>query len=155
MTSIREDILDSAQEAEHAIRSLARMTIDRPGLAPADIDLVIAHLASAVAALPQAATQLSDMLHLTQNDWHLTMDTMSDTHDPSIAIDTARLHLYAMRRPAIEIYRHLDAAHQETAHIGATDAFEPRAPQPAPRFIRPEHRQPPSSDGPARPGISR
>jgi hypothetical protein len=150
-----DDILDCAQEAGDAIRRLARITIDRPSLAPADIDLVIAHLAEAVAALPQAATQLADMLHRAQHDWHLTMDTMSDTHDPSIAIDTARLHLDAIRRPAVEIYRLLDAAHQETAHVCATDPPELPTPEPTRRSTRPEHRQPPPSGGPDRPGISR
>lgn len=150
-----DDILDCAQQAEDAIRRLARITIDRPSLAPADIDVVITHLADAVAALPQVATQLGDMLHRAQNDWHLAMDTMSDTHDPGIAIDTARLHLDAVRRPAVEVYRHLDAAHQETAHVGATEPIELEAPEPTPRLMRPEHRQPPSSAGPGGPGMPR
>jgi hypothetical protein len=149
------DILDCAREAENAIRRLARITIDRPSLTPADIDLVIAHLAEAVAALPQAATQLADMLHRAQHDWHLTMDAMSDTRDPSIAIDTARLYLDAIRRPAIEVYRHLDAAHQETAHVCAIDPSEYEAPESMPRSIRAEDRRPPSSDDPSRLGISR
>lgn len=150
-----DDILDCARRAEDAIRRLTRITIDRPSLAPADIDVVIAHLADAVAALPQVATQLGDMLHRAQHDRHLTMDTMSDTHDPSIAIDTARLHLDAVRRPAVEIYHHLDAAHQETAHVGATDPSELQAPESPPRPMRPEHRQPPSGASPGGPGMPR
>lgn len=150
-----DDILDCARQAEDAIRRLARITTDRPNLAPADIDVVIAHLADAVAALPQAVTQLGEMLHQAQTEWHLTMDMLADTRDPSIAIDTARLHLDALRQPAIEVYRHLDTAHQETAHISATDRLEPQPPQSTPRSIRPEHRQPPSSNGPSRSGPSR
>ncbi len=47
MNPMRDDILDCAREAEDAIRRLARTTVDRPGLTPADIDLVIAHVADA------------------------------------------------------------------------------------------------------------
>ena len=150
-----DSILDCARQAEDAIRRLARITIDRPSLTPADIDAAIASLAEAVAALPQAATQLGDMLRQAQDDWHLTMDTMSTTRDPSIAIDTARLHLDAVRRPAVEVYRHFDAAHQDTAHIAAADPLDVQAPEPTPRARRPEHRQPPQSGGPPRPGPSR
>ena len=150
-----DDILDCARQAEVAIRRLARITIDRQGLTPADIDTVIASLAEGVAALPQVATQLGDMLRRTQDDWHLTMDSMSSTRYPSIAIDTARLHLDAVRRPAVEVYRHLDAAHQDTAHIAAADPIDIQAPGPPPRATRPEHGQPPSSDASQRRGPSR
>jgi hypothetical protein len=148
-----DDILDCAREAEDAIRRLARITIDRPTLAPADIDLVIAHRGGRRGS--PSATQLADMLHRAQHDWHLTMDTMSDTHNHSIAIDTARLHLVAIRRAAVEIYHHLDVAHQETAHVCATDPLELQTSESTRRSTRPEHRQPPPNGGPGRPGISR
>lgn len=148
-----DDILDCARQAEDAIRRFARITIDRPSLTPADIDLVIVHLADAVAALPQAVAQLGDMLHRVQDDWHLAMETMSDTRDPSIAVDTACLYLDAVRRPSVEVYRRLDAAHQETAHIGITEPIEVDAPESTPRSLRTEHRQSPQSNGPTRRGI--
>lgn len=83
-----DDILDCARQAEEATRRLARITIDRPSLTPAEIDVVIASLAGAVAALPRAVTQLGDMLQNAASGWHLAMDSMSGTSDPSIAIDT-------------------------------------------------------------------
>ena len=148
MNDMGDDILDCARQAEDALRRLARVTINRPSRTPADIDAVIASLAEAIAAVPQAVTQLGDMLRNAQGDRHLTMDSMAGTRDPSIAIDTARLHLDAVRQPAVEVYRNLDAAHQETAHIAIDDSSE----LPAPRFgrpaIRPEHRPPPSSRPP-------
>jgi hypothetical protein len=150
-----DDVLACALQAEDAIRRLARITIDRPSLTPADIDTVVASLAEAVAALPQAATQLADMLRDARKDWQLTMDSMSDTRDPTIAIDTARLHLDAIRRPAVEIYRHLDAAHQDTAHIAIDHRIEFRASEPTQPVMRPEHRQPPPSGDRPRLGPSR
>ncbi|MEJ7796541.1 MAG: hypothetical protein WKF50_13380 [Nocardioides sp.] len=121
----RDDIIDCAHQAEDALRRLARITIQRPSMTPADIDIVLAQLAGAVAALPQAATQLSDMLGHAQDDFDLAMDTLTDAAKPDVAIDTARLHLDEIREPAVEVYRRLDAAHQETAHISTANPVVP------------------------------
>lgn len=145
------DIIDCARQAEDALRRLARITIQRPSMTPADIDVVLAQLAEAVAALPQAATQLSDMLGHAQDDFDLSMDTLTDADDPAIAIDTARLHLDAIREPAVEVYRRLNAAHQETAHISTVDPVVPDAGPMSPAARRPEHRQSPPSAGGGRP----
>ncbi len=151
----RTDIMDCAREAEGALRRLARITIDRPSMFPADIDVVLAQLAGAVAALPQAATQLGDMLEQAHDDGDLAMDTLTDADDPAIAIDAARLHLEAIRKPAVEVYRRFDAAHQEIAHICATDRVSPETePMTAPAR-RPEHRRPPPIAGVVRPSVSR
>ena len=80
------------------------------------------------------------------------------TLDPAIAIDTARLHLDAVREPAIDLYRRLDAAHNETAHISATprgdelDESQPSAP--GARHRHPEDHQRPGA-GDHRPGPAR
>lgn len=150
----RAEILDCTREAEDAIRSLARITIHRPSLTPADIDVVLAQLADAVAALPQAAAQLSDMLEQAHDNFDLAMDTMTDADDPAIAIGTARLHIDAARAPAIELYRHLDAAHNQTAHISAIDRRGQEADHESPRVRHPEHRHPPPDSGGHIPGIS-
>jgi hypothetical protein len=150
-----DEILDCARQAEDALRRLARITIDRPSRTPADIDAVIASLAEAVAALPQAVSQLGDMLRNTQEDWHLSMDSMSGTRDPSVAIDTAGLHLDVVRRAALEVHRHLDAAHQDTAHIAAEERWVPGVLEPPRPAQRPDHRPPPPSRRPLRPGPSR
>ncbi len=148
------DIIDCAGQAEDALRRLARITIQRPSMSPADIDVVLARLAGALAALPQSAAQLSDMLGHALDDFDLAMDPLTDAQDPVIAIGTAQLHLDAIREPAIEVYRRLDSAHQETAHISATDPVT-RAEHASPPARRPEHRQAPSSPGAGRPGPAR
>ena len=68
------------------------MTIHRPSLTPADIHVVLADLAGAIAALPQAVTQLGDMVESSGYDFDLSMDTLTDADDPSDAIGLARLH---------------------------------------------------------------
>lgn len=45
------------------------------------------------------------------------MDTLTETEDPDLAIGTVRLHLDAVREPALGLFRTLDAARHETAHI--------------------------------------
>ena len=147
----RDDIIDCAHQAEDALRRLVRITIQRPSMTPADIDIVLAQLAGAVAALPQAATQLSDMLGHAHDDFDLAMDTLTNAADPTVAINTARLHLDAIREPAVEVYRRLDAAHQETAHVSASDPVVTNAGPMSPPARRPEHRQPPPSAGGGRP----
>lgn len=151
----RAEIMDCAREAEDAIRRLARITIHRPSMTPADIDVVLAQLAGAVAALPQAVTQLGEMLDQARDDFDLTMDTLTDADDPTIAIGTARLHLDAACAPAIELYRHLDAAHNQTAHISAIDPLGEEPEHKAPGVHRPEHRHSPPDSGGHHPGISR
>ncbi len=141
------EVLDRARAAENAIQQLCRATLTRPSMTPAEVDVVLAHLAAAAAALPQVASQLGDILEQSKHDHVLEMDAMTETEDPDLAIDTARLHLGEISKHAIGLYRLLDAAHQETAHIAVTDqranqqeylpqAFTSVAP-------RPEERQPP------------
>ncbi len=118
------DVISCARALEDAAQNLCRATITRPHLTPADVDAVLAHLAAAADALPQAARQLSDILDETRQDQPLAMDTMTDTEDPDLAIGTARLHPNDLRQPATELYRHLDAAHQQTAHLTTADGLD-------------------------------
>ena len=114
------EMAQCAAQADDAIRRLARLTVNQPALTPADIDTILGHLADSVAALPQIATQLAQILERSGETHRLSMDLMTATARPELAIDTARLHLEALRRPARETYRHLNAARNETAHISAT-----------------------------------
>ncbi|MCY7399707.1 MAG: hypothetical protein LH477_01870 [Nocardioides sp.] len=84
--------ISSARAAEHAIQHLCRTTLSRPKMTPAEVDVVLAHLADAAAALPQAARQLGDILEQTKDDHVLKMDTLTEIEDPDLAIDTARHH---------------------------------------------------------------
>lgn len=115
-------------------------------MTPADVSAVLADLAAATAALPQVAGQLGDILKRATDDYLLEMDATADGGDPARAVEKARLHLGAIRGPALDLSRLLDAAHNETAHVAATD----RPARPAwreandtSRVRRPEERRPP------------
>ena len=58
-------------------------------MTPAEVDVVLAHLADAVAALPEAALQLGDILAQAKEVHVLEMDTLTETEDLDLAIDTA------------------------------------------------------------------
>ena len=57
----------------------------------------------------------------------LEMDTMTELMDPDMAIDAARLHLDGISESALVLYRLLDAAHNETAHIAIADRLAKHA----------------------------
>lgn len=116
-------------------------------MTPAEVDIVLAHLAAAVAAQPQTARQLGAILEHATHQQVLEMDTLTETQDPDLAVETARHHLDAIGEPALDVHRHLDAAHNETAHIATADPEPGHADQDAQDHTlgvrRPEDRQPP------------
>ena len=114
-------IIDHARAASDALQQLCRATVARPSMTPAEVDVVLAHLAAAVAALPQAASQLNDILERAKHGYVLAVDTLIEARDPDLVIDTARLHLDNLHQPAARVSRLLDAAHNETAHIRASE----------------------------------
>jgi hypothetical protein len=151
------DELDQcAQQAEGALRRLAHLTLARPELTPAEVEIVLGHLAETLAAVPQVAAHLSSILDRSRDTHLLAMDALTATTDPELAIDTARLHLEELRDPAVQTYRHLNAARNQTAHISATPLDEvddvPSTDVRDPRW-RHEHRPPPA--GPSRRGPAR
>lgn len=66
-------IIDHARTAADALQQLCRAAVARPSMTPADVDVALAHLAAAVAALPQAASQLSDILERAKHDYVLAV----------------------------------------------------------------------------------
>ncbi|WP_148615810.1 hypothetical protein [Nocardioides rubriscoriae] len=115
-------LIDCARHAEDALRQLARLTHPgprAPGLTPAEVDTALSHLAEAIAAVPQVASQLGAILDQSRHTHLLAMDHMTATTDPDLAVDAARCHLDALRSPAVQTYRHLNAARNEAAHICA------------------------------------
>lgn len=116
--SLADEIAQCAATAQAAIQQLCRLTITRPSLSPADVSTALSDLAAVVGAIPQAATQLGDILEHAKHERVLEMDTLTETEDPDVAIDTARLHLNAAREHAVALHRSFDRAHNETAHIG-------------------------------------
>ena len=112
-------------------------------MAPAEVDIVLAHLADAAAALPQAASQLGDILAQAKEDRLLEMDNLTEIEDPDVAIDTARVHLDGVRDAALDVYRLLNAARNETAHIAVAGRLLENADeimQGTPKAPRPENR---------------
>lgn len=140
------DLVDCARHAEDAIRRLAQMTRQELAFTPAEVDTVLSHLAETVAALPQVAGQLSDILTRTRDTHLFAMDGMTATTD--LAIDTAQHHLDEARHPAVETYRHLNAARNEVAYISVIHDLEddppPEHSTPVARRHRPEERHPPA-----------
>jgi hypothetical protein len=152
-------VTSSARAAEHAIQQLCRTMLTRPSMTPAEVDIVLAHLADAAAALPQAARQLGDILAQTKEDLVLEMDTLTEIEDPDQAIAAARRHLDGAGEAALRLHRLLDAAHNETAHISVGDRLprhtEEHARDSNPRARRPEDRQRPMGGGGTSSGLRR
>ena len=84
---------------------------------PAETSDQLAEFADLAAALPQAFSQLSSTLEQASADQVLSMDSMTDESDPSMAIDIARLHLEEARSLAVDLHKQLNAARNATAHI--------------------------------------
>lgn len=154
------EVISCARAAENAIQQLCRATLSRPSMTPAEVDTVLAYLAAATAALPQVANQLGDILEQARDEHLLQMDSLTETEDPDLAIGTARLLLDAVREPALGLFRTLDAARNETAHIAVADravkhtrGLELHLPS---LVDRPEERQPPTMGaGGSAPGLPR
>jgi hypothetical protein len=144
-----DEVVDAARSVEDQIQRLCRAALPRPNLTPAEVDVVLTHLAAAAGALPQTVSQLGDILDRARHHYALEMDTLTPARDPHLALDTARGHLAAVRELAFDLYRLLDAAHNQTAHISTRSAPADSmnygsAPSPA---RRPEDRRPPTSGG--------
>ena len=95
---------------------------------PAETCDQLAEFADIAAALPQACSQLSSALEQALARQELSMDSMTKESDPSMAIGVARLHLEEARGLAVDLYKHLNAARNATAHIISQrldDAQEP------------------------------
>jgi hypothetical protein len=84
---------------------------------PSDTSAQLAEFADLAAALPQACSQLSSVLEQAMADQVLSMDSMTEESDPSMAIGLARLHLEEARGLAVDLYKHLNCARNATAHI--------------------------------------
>lgn len=154
------EVVRAARAAEDAVQHLCRTTRFLPAMTPAEIDGVLAHLSAAAAALPQAAKQLGEVLEQAKEHYVLEMDILTETEDPDLAINTARNHLDTVRGPALELCRLLDDAHNQTAHIAASDRDTDRRAgnrrDPASLIRRPEDRQPPTMGADrSGPGLSR
>jgi hypothetical protein len=112
-----EQITERASASYEAIRALNHDTINQLNMTPSGVSSTVMNLAAMAAALPQACAQLSRILARANDDQVLTMDSLVDETDAWMAIGQAEIHLDEARELAVELYKHLDAAHQATAHI--------------------------------------
>lgn len=106
-----------ANAAREHVFGFNRITMWERDRIPAETSDQLAEFADIAAALPQACSQLSSTLEQALASQELSMDSMTDESDPSIAIGVARLHLEEARGLAVDLHKHLDAARNATAHI--------------------------------------
>ncbi|GAA1130859.1 hypothetical protein ACIRN4_08275 [Pimelobacter simplex] len=106
-----------ATAAREHVYGFNRATIWERDQIPAETSDELAEFADLAAALPQAFAQLSSTLERALADQVLSMDSMTDESDPAMTIGVARLHLEEARGLAVDLYKHLDAARNATAHI--------------------------------------
>lgn len=106
-----------ANAAREHVFGFNRITMWERDRIPAETSDQLAEFADIAAALPQACSQLSSALEQALASQELSMDSMADESDPSMAIGVARLHLEEARGLALDLHKHLDAARNATAHI--------------------------------------
>jgi len=106
-----------AKTAREHVYSFNRITMWERDRIPAETSDQLAEFADIAAALPQAFSQLSSTLEQALANQVLSMDSMTDESDPSMAIGVARLHLEEVRGLAVDLHKHLNAARNATAHI--------------------------------------
>lgn len=103
--------------ATEAVQQFCRMTLWERDQEPVDTADQLAELAALAAALPQALSQINTILQAALEDQVLSMDTLTEETDPSMAIGVAELHIDEARDQALNLYKSLDAAQQPVAHI--------------------------------------
>ena len=106
-----------ANAAREHVFGFNRITMWERDRIPAETSDQLAEFADIAAALPQACSQLSSTLEQALASQELSMDSMTDESDPSMAIGVARLHLEEARGIAVDLHKHLNAARNATAHI--------------------------------------
>jgi hypothetical protein len=106
-----------ANAAREHVFGFNRITMWERDRIPAETSDQLAEFADIAAALPQACSQLSSTLEQALASQELSMDSMTDESDPSMAIRVARLHLEEARGIAVDLHKHLNAARNATAHI--------------------------------------
>lgn len=106
-----------ATAAREHVFGFNRATIWERDQIPAETSDELAEFTDLAAALPQAFAQLSSTLERALADQVLSMDSMTDESDPAMTIGVARLHLEEARGLAVDLYKHLNAARNATAHI--------------------------------------
>ncbi|MQW77999.1 hypothetical protein GHK92_19205 [Nocardioides sp. dk4132] len=114
------DQLDASGHAAAArkhVDGFNRTARGQPEQTPAETSSQLAEFAVLTAALPQAVSQLSSTLEQALASQALIMDSMTDESDPAITIGVARLHLEEARGLAVDLHKHLNAAHDATAHV--------------------------------------
>ena len=109
--------VDLAATTAEAVRQLNHLTIVPRALAePAELDRIVAELATMACRLPQLLRQLSNWLDAEQRAGRLRSDNSTD---PARIVARAAAQLAAAGHAAHDLSRTLDAARQHLAHLGA------------------------------------
>ena len=113
----RREATGHASAAREHVFGFNRITMWERVQIPAETSDQLAEFADIAAAFPQVFSQLSITLEQALANQVLSMDSMTDESDPSMAIGVARLHLEEARVIAVDVHKHLNAARNATAHI--------------------------------------
>ncbi|MGS0685510.1 hypothetical protein ACVBEQ_10230 [Nakamurella sp. GG22] len=107
--------VDLAVTAAEAVRGLNHHTLGRHALSePAELDRLVAELATMAQGLPQLITHLSSWLNAEYDAGRIGSD---DHLDEAIVVDRALAQLTAGRHAAHELGQFLDDARQQLAHL--------------------------------------
>lgn len=109
--------VSAARAIEDATQDLCRATLSRPVVMPSVVDVVLAHFAAAAAASPRHTPSFRRSSRTPRTTRSSRPDAMADTDDPTLVVDTARLHLEQAQEAALALHQLIDAAHAQTAHI--------------------------------------
>ncbi|WP_067429096.1 hypothetical protein [Nocardioides jensenii] len=122
-----------ATAAREHVHSFNRATMWVRDQIPSETSDQLAEFADIAAVLPQAFSQLSRALQQTLTHQVLSMDSMTEETDPSMAIGLARLHLEEARGLAVDLHKHLTSASNATAHIISQGIDDDQEPMPGPQ----------------------
>ncbi len=107
--------VDLAVTAAEAVRGLNHHTLGRHALSePAELDRIVAELATMAQGLPQLIRQLSSWLNAEHDAGRIGSD---DHLDEALVVDRAAAQLAAGRHAAHELGQFLDNARQQLAHL--------------------------------------
>lgn len=112
--------VELAATTAEAVRQLNHLTLVPRALSgPAELDRIVAELATMAVRLPQLLRQLGSWLEAEQLAGRIRSDNSTD---PTRIVARAATQLAAAGHAAHELDRTLDGAHQQLAHLGARSA---------------------------------
>lgn len=111
------------EQAAETVRALNHLTRHESGALayPGEVCELVAALACTASRLPQLLGQLNAWLHAEQQHGRLRVDALSPQPDPGAAVAAVIGELTRASQCAHAAGRALDTAHQQLAHLAASD----------------------------------